>query len=639
MVNTWDICSHCRFDGKRQYVADFWRAKRYKNHMGFLSDPAAKTTALKGGDSGDQPRFFGDGEQVSIGSDPAGGNTLRIAQAQINPIVGDLSGNSALITGAIGQARAMGAALVVAPELAVCGYPPEDLLLKPRFLADCRAALDGIAPATGGITAIVGFPEGSGGAVYNSAAVFSDGLLKAIYRKIELPNYGVFDERRYFQPGSRGLLIQLGGRRIMVTICEDLWIAGNSVEKYAVDECAELVVNLSSSPFNAGKLGQRLAVLSGFAQRTGCMVSYTNLVGGQDELVFDGGSLVLSPEGALVACAARFEPSLIIHDLEPPRKQGPAVGQAQTIVIDGNIAESEDELAPVCRPEMGPLDEIIAALELGVRDYLHKNGFAKAVLGLSGGIDSALTAALAVRAMGAENVVGVTMPSLYTSDETRSDAELLAANLGIKLLTVPVKNIYEVSINEMAQALGPGKLGVEAENLQARIRGNILMTLSNRFGWLVLTTGNKSETAVGYCTLYGDMAGGFALIKDVPKTLVYQLAQRVNELFEREVIPPSTIERPPTAELRPDQKDSDSLPEYDDLDPLLKAYVEDDKVLDEVAALGHAPKDTVARVVRMVDVNEYKRRQAPPGVKITPKAFGRDRRLPITNRYRPGWES
>jgi NAD+ synthase (glutamine-hydrolysing) len=567
---------------------------------------------------------------------------LRIAQAQINPTVGDISANLALICEQAHAARAAGAHLVTFPELALTGYPPEDLLLKPRFLADSRAAVRELAKSCSQTNMVVGFADADPelGRCYNAAAVISQGEVRAVYRKKELPNYGVFDEMRYFAPGNQCLLLDLDHVRLMVTICEDVWVEGDDCEICALRQKAQVVLNLSASPFHAGKLDIRKQIIARFAQNTGAYVCYNNMVGGQDELVFDGGCLVISPQGETVACSPRFKPDLQVVDLElPPAVELPDLEDAPGVTslrLPLPYPEPPRPKAPYCAVEMGYLAETYAALVLGTRDYMGKNGFRRVVLGLSGGIDSALTACVAVEALGRENVTGVTMPSQFTSGETRSDAELLAANLGIKLLTVPVAHIYHIYLDELREAFGPGPAGVEHENLQARIRGNILMALSNRFGWLVLTTGNKSETAVGYCTLYGDMAGGFAVIKDVPKTLVYQLSAYVNQKARRELIPVSTIERPPSAELRPDQKDSDSLPPYEVLDPILEAYVENDLVLDEIVAQGYDPT-TVRDVIRLVDINEYKRRQAPPGVKITPKAFGRDRRLPITNHYRPGF--
>ena len=568
---------------------------------------------------------------------------LRIAQAQINTIVGDISANLAMICEQAQSARAAGAHLVTFPELAVTGYPPEDLLIKPRFLADSRAAVRELAKTCQGINMVVGFADvdPDKGRCYNAAAVISQGEVAAVYRKKELPNYGVFDEKRYFTPGSDCLLLELDGIRLMVTICEDVWVQGDECEICALSQKAQVVLNISASPFHAGKLDIRKEILARFARDTGTHVCYNNLFGGQDEVVFDGGCLVISPQGETLACAPRFKPHLQIVDLNlPPAVELPDLDDApgvSSVRLPLPCPEPPRPQAPFCSPEMGYLAETYQALVLGTRDYMGKNGFTRAVLGLSGGIDSALTACVAVDALGAENVTGVTMPSQFTSGETLGDAERLAANLGIKLITVPVAHIYHIYLDELREAFGPGAPGVEHENLQARIRGNILMALSNRFGWLVLTTGNKSETAVGYCTLYGDMAGGFAVIKDVPKTLVYELSGFVNRKAGRELIPVTTIERAPSAELRPDQKDSDSLPPYEVLDPILEAYVENDLVLDEIVALGH-DSATVREIIRLVDINEYKRRQAPPGVKITPKAFGRDRRLPITNHYRPGFD-
>ncbi|MHB8836491.1 MAG: NAD+ synthase [Candidatus Methylomirabilia bacterium] len=542
---------------------------------------------------------------------------FRVALAQINPTVGDLRGNLELLVAFAGQAREAGAHLVVFPELALSGYPPEDLLLNPLFVRECRAALDEAARRCAGIDALVGFPEGEGGRVHNAAALLRDGRVAGISRKTELPNYGVFDEHRYFTPGAGPLLADAGGVGCLITICEDIWVAGGVVERMARERRPGLVLNLSASPFHAGKLAERHAAAARFAQAARAPVCYANLVGGQDELVFDGGSFVAAADGRIVAAARRFEEDLIVVDFTA----GPA----------GVLAAATTP--PPTDPDR--LGEIHAALVLGTRDYLGKNRFSKAVIGLSGGIDSALTAAIAVAALGAERVIGVSMPSRFNSGETRDDAALVAQNLGIHFLEVPIQDVYEGYLELLA---GPfdhgdhGDHGVAGENLQARVRGNILMALSNRFGWLVLTTGNKSETAVGYCTLYGDMAGGFAVIKDVPKTLVWELAAYVNRRAGRELIPESTIARVPSAELRPNQRDEDSLPPYPVLDAILAAYVEELRSPDEIAGLGFDPR-TVERVIRLVDGSEYKRRQAPPGVKLTPRAFGRDRRLPITNRW------
>lgn len=561
--------------------------------------------------------------------------------AQVNPVVGDFAANVGLIEDFLQQARQQGADLAVFPELCVCGYPPEDLLHKPRFLEDTRQALGLAARAAQGLTAVVGYAEAHEGLVYNSAAVLHQGHILGSYRKMELPNYGVFDEKRYFTPGPGGLLLDLGPTRLLICICEDIWVPGNHTEHCAGAYRAQVTINISASPFHAGKLVERRQIVEGFARRTGSLVCYANLVGGQDELVFDGGSLVIDARGEVLAQGRRFHEDLVVCDLElPAGPDRPSVQAPDGLLSLPAPARPRPASAPPASrglaAEPGPASEVYQALVLGTGDYVRKNGFQKVVLGLSGGVDSSLVAAIAVEALGPDNVLGVTMPSQFTSRETRSDAEILAANLGIRLITVPIQAILAVYLSELEEAFGPGPRGVEVENLQARIRGNILMGLSNRFGWLVLTTGNKSETAVGYCTLYGDMAGGFAVIKDVPKTLVYQVAEHLNAAAARELIPQSVLTRPPSAELRPDQKDEDSLPPYAVLDPILTAYVEQDLVMDEIAALGHDPQ-VVREIVRLVDLNEYKRRQAPPGVKITPKAFGRDRRLPITNHYRPGW--
>ncbi len=539
---------------------------------------------------------------------------FRVALAQINPTVGDLRGNLERIVAFAGRAREAGARLVVFPELSLSGYPPEDLLLNPLFVSGCRDALLEAARRCAGIDAVVGFPEGAGGRVHNAAALLRDGTVAKISRKTELPNYGVFDEHRYFTAGDGALVADAGGVPCLITICEDIWVAGGAVERLARERRPGLVLNLSASPFHAGKLAERHAAAARFSRAAGAPVCYTNLVGGQDELVFDGGSFVMAADGRIAAAAKRFDEDLLVVDFSP----GP--GGAQT------------PAAASVAPDPDRLGEIHAALVLGTRDYLGKNRFSKAVIGLSGGIDSAFTAAVAVEALGADRVVGVSMPTRFNSGETRSDAALVAANLGIRFLEIPIQNVYEGYLELLAGPFDNADPGVAGENLQARVRGNILMALSNRFGWLVLTTGNKSETAVGYCTLYGDMAGGFAVIKDVPKTLVWELAAHLNRRAGRELIPESTIARVPSAELRPNQRDEDSLPPYPVLDAILAAYVEELRTPDEIAGLGFDPR-TVERVIRLVDGSEYKRRQAPPGVKITPRAFGRDRRLPITNRW------
>lgn len=550
---------------------------------------------------------------------------LRISLAQINPTVGNFKLNADKIIKAIQEAKKAKADIITFPELAICGYPPEDLLLKHNFLRDNRTSLENITKYTEGISAIIGFADMIDHKVYNSAALISDKKLVDIYHKVELPNYGVFDEKRYFTPGDRCLTFEIKGIKASINICEDVWIIGSKVENYIKDNRVKIVFNISSSPFYAGKLSIRRDVLMGFARRTNTYVCYNNLVGGQDELVFDGGSLIIGPHGELIAKAKRFDEDLLTVDVQ--------IDDSQGIDLTNAKGQCELEYSPRVEPELGRAEEIYSALVLGTRDYVRKNGFKKVVLGLSGGIDSSLTAVIAVDALGKENVIGINMPSKYTSDETKSDAQILAENLGIKFMTIPINAIFTSYLESLKEPFGDDNYGIEAENLQARIRGNILMAMSNRFGWLVLTTGNKSETAVGYCTLYGDMAGGFAVIKDVPKMLVYELANYVNTKAQREIIPISVIKRPPTAELRPNQKDEDSLPPYSILDPILKAYIEEDKSLNEIVGCGFNI-ETVKDVLRMVDRNEYKRRQAPPGVKITPKAFGKDRRLPITNHYR-----
>ncbi len=563
---------------------------------------------------------------------------LRIVQAQINTTVGDLDGNRAKIASSIQQAKQLKADIVTFPELAVSGYPPEDLILKNHFLKDCKDTVHEIAREVSGITALIGFPAGERKAAYNAAALITDGRVVSVYYKMELPNYGVFDEKRYFTPGTTPLVFLLDGTPILVTICEDIWVEGNALEKYGKERGVAVSLNISGSPYHAGKLSIQQDIAARFARGTNSYLCYNNLVGGQDELVFNGTSLVVDPAGRLVARAALFEEGLLVTDIEvdPSRKLTGRAGSGhereEAVVVRGYSGGAREKTAPAVVSLPDRVEEIYRALVLGTRDYVRKNGFKKVVMGLSGGIDSSLVAAIAVDALGAENVNGVTMPSVYTSSETFSDAGELAENLGVRLITVPIKEIFSTYIDQLSVVFGDSAEGVWAENLQARIRGNILMALSNKYGWLVLTTGNKSETAVGYSTLYGDTAGGFAIIKDVPKTVVYELSACVNKVAGTEVIPKSVIVRPPTAELRPNQKDEDSLPPYAVLDRILAHYVEEDMSPDEIIALGF-DKNQVCDTVRRVYTNEYKRRQSPPGIKITHKAFGRDRRLPITNRY------
>lgn len=564
-------------------------------------------------------------------------SVVRLAQAQINVTVGAFNENRHTIRAWIERAKDAGADLVTFPELAVCGYPPEDLLTFQRFRRDNRRFLELLVGDCADITVVVGFAEEMHGRVYNAAAVIHDRELIGVYHKMELPNYAVFDEKRYFSEGTEGLVIEIRGVRFSVTVCEDVWVPGSPAEAVAVNGKAHALLNVSASPFHRGKLFEREGIHRRFVDATGMNVFFTNLVGGQDELIFDGGSLFMTSSGEVVSRARRFEPDLLITDFDPavypPMRKPTASPDVPVQVVQPRVPDSRPEPAIPNRiePAQEGILEIHNALILGIRDYVAKNGFQKAVLGLSGGIDSALTAVLAVTALGKDNVTAVTMPSHVTSTETLTDAGRLAENLHIELLTIPVREIFDVYMNQLADHL-PSDRGVAAENLQARIRGNILMALSNRFGWLVLTTGNKSEIAVGYCTLYGDTAGGFAVIKDVPKTVVYELSRYVNDREAREIIPASIIKRAPSAELKPDQKDEDSLPPYDILDPILKAYVEDQLSPEEITAQGFEAT-TVEYVLGLVDKNEYKRRQAPPGIRITPRAFGKDRRLPITNRY------
>ncbi len=561
---------------------------------------------------------------------------IRIAQAQMNSTVGDFRGNLEKISEWIVRARATGADIVMFPELALCGYPPEDLLFRRKFLRDNRRALDMLAPRCRGLLVLVGFADSVDVKARNAAALLANGTVLDIYHKIELPNYGVFDEKRYFEPGSRCSIFEISGVRVCVTICEDIWVEGSLTEACAIKNDAQITLNISGSPFYADKLAVRRSIVKRFARATNTLVCYTNMVGGQDELVFDGGSMVVDASGELLGCAKFFQEDLFVTDIniDSLATKGPLwdiCGQPSQLKFEA--ATGRPYLKPSICPALGRIEEIYLALVLGTKDYVRKNGFKKVVIGLSGGIDSALTAAIAVKAVGADNVVGVTMPSEYTSTGTFSDAAALAKNLNIELITLPINSVFDAYVKAMEEPLSKGSPSIELENLQARIRGNMLMTLSNRFGWLVLTTGNKSETAVGYSTLYGDTAGGFAVVKDVPKTLIYELSEYVNQQAGKELIPRSVIERAPSAELKPDQKDEDSLPPYPVLDPILTAYVEEDKAPEEIENFEPA---LVREVIRMVDRNEYKRRQAPPGVKITPKAFGKDWRLPITNRYLDG---
>ena len=544
---------------------------------------------------------------------------MRIALGQFNSIVGDLPGNVRKMQEFYTRAAEEKVDLLIFPELAVCGYPPEDLVLKHHFLEECTKNIEKVAASCPGITIIAGFVETAQGVSHNSAALMRGGRIIKIYRKIQLPNFGVFDERRYFQPGTEPLIVEIRGIRVAITICEDIWHP-----KWLTDflkKCLpiNLLVNISSSPFHYGKIAVKEQILKECAIKLNCAVAYCNLVGGQDEILFDGRSILTDTTGKTIAKARAFEEDLLIADVITDKS--------------GKI-----EIIPLGQPAAQPeniIDEIYQALVLGTRDYTHKNGFKKVLLGLSGGIDSSVVAAVAVAALGKENVIGITMPTQFNSPETISDAGKLAQNLDIEFMTIPIHDILEKFDDSLKKVQGWESEGIAYENLQARIRGTILMSLSNKTGSMVLTTGNKSETAVGYSTLYGDTAGGFAVIKDVPKTIVYKIAEHINKIAGSEIIPNDVITRPPSAELKKDQKDTDSLPDYDLLDDILKGYVEEDKSASQLIQSG-LPRDIVLRVIRMVDKNEYKRRQSPPGVKITAKAFGKDRRLPITNHYKSG---
>ncbi len=570
---------------------------------------------------------------------------LRVGLAQINMTVGDLEGNTAKIIGNISAARDRGADVVVFPELAVTGYPPEDLLLKRNFVEDNAAALRSIAAETKGITAIVGFVDMNSD-IYNAAAILHNGQIAGIQHKFFLPNYGVFDEDRYFQAGTQMQVYKRGHIVFGVEVCEDIWYAEGPHALQSLVGGAHVIFDVNSSPFHAGKWKFRERMLGTRAVDNSCAIVYLNAVGGQDELVFDGHSLIVSPSGDVLFRCKAFEEQLAVVDLDlapveharlaDPRRRKAKLNTSKVMPVPEielvPIAKTTEdgELSVTSRPP-GTIEEVYKALVLGTRDYVNKNGFREVVLGMSGGIDSALTACVACDALGADRVRVVVMPSEYSSNETQSDAELISANLGIRCDRIAINDVFAAYKKSLAGVFEGTDPGVAEENLQARIRGNLLMALSNKFGLLVLTTGNKSEMACGYSTLYGDMAGGFAVIKDCPKTLVYKLSEYRNSISP--VIPESIIIRPPSAELRPDQKDSDTLPPYEVLDPILMAYVEEDRSIKEIVGMGF-DEATVARVVRLVDRNEYKRRQAAPGVKITPKAFGRDRRLPITNRYR-----
>ena len=598
---------------------------------------------------------------------------MRLALCQLNATVGDISGNAERIAAGMQAARDAGADLVLFPELAITGYPPEDLLMKEHFLSDARSALEDLAARTHEVIAIVGFPERAEH-VHNAAAVLADGAIRAIYRKVHLPNYGVFDEHRYFSAGTAGGLLEVGSERIGVTVCEDMWIPGAPASDEAAAG-ATLLLNISASPYHAGKGAEREQMFAERARANVACVAFCALVGGQDELVFDGRSCVIDHTGAVIARAAQFEEELLVCDLDlsavgsarerrAPARNGVTLEEPRLLAAlplpSAHAAARPRASAGRVQEPLGPLEaEVYAALMLGLRDYVQKNGFAHVVLGLSGGIDSALVACLAADSLGPERVSAVVMPSPYSSAETQQDARELARKLGLSTHEMTIEAVMDAYGYTLAPALAdladpaerataergrpgtPASIGgLTAENLQARIRGNLLMALSNRFGWLVLTTGNKSEMSVGYSTLYGDLAGGLAVIKDVPKTLVYALSEWRNSpgagalgLEPSAPIPRSVIERAPSAELRPGQRDEDSLPPYPVLDRIVNGYVELDRSREELVAEGLDPQ-YVDQAIRLIDLAEYKRRQAPPGIKVTTRAFGRDRRMPITNRYR-----
>ena len=561
----------------------------------------------------------------------------------MNATVGDLGGNARIIAQRMAEARDAGAHIVAFPELAVTGYPPEDLLLKSTFVDANQKALLSLQKHSRDITAVVGFVERDVD-LFNAAAILHDGQWVATYRKQRLPNYGVFDELRYFRPGAEELLLEISGSLVGITICEDIWYPGGPVERLATAG-ADLVVNINASPYHRGKWADRHRMLATRASDYGVVIAYVNLVGGQDELVFDGDSIVVSPSGALLAESQPFRDELLICDIDVDqvfraRLHDPASRQharrepesVRRLVLTDKPLKAFEPIPDPLPVEHDDVAEVYAALVMGTRDYVRKNGFKHVVLGLSGGIDSTLVAAIAVDALGAECVTGVSMPSQYSSEHSKTDAHELANTLGITMLTLPIREVFDRTVELLAPTFSGRAADLAEENLQARIRGNLLMALSNKFGWMVLTTGNKSELATGYSTLYGDMAGGFAVLKDVPKTLVYDLCRWRNAHGGVQIISESVLTKPPSAELRPDQKDEDSLPPYEVLDPILQKYVEEDWGVDELVGAGFE-RATVQKVVALVDRNEYKRRQAPPGVKITERAFGKDRRLPITNKY------
>jgi len=570
---------------------------------------------------------------------------VRIALAQVNPTVGDLAGNTKLVVEWIERARKADADIVCFPELVITGYPPEDLVLKPSFVRDNLAQLDLVARASRGIAVVVGFVDRDGD-LFNAAAFIHDGEIKAVYHKVFLPNYGVFDEKRYFVPGHRAPIVRLDGVPIGISVCEDCWFPAGPMA-WEAEHGAHLLININGSPYHYGKRAPREAMVGGRAAAYGAFVAWVNTVGGQDELVFDGNSVVFDPHGRQVAHAESFAEDLLVCDIDPEQPvhispeelrheaQGAERLELQVEELTCTSPPRSQARSRIDNRLATPLEgaaEIYAAVVLGTRDYMRKQGFDKVVIGMSGGIDSALTAAIACDALGAQNVIGVRMPSRHTSNESLDDAVLVAENLGMQIMDFAIEPPHRGFEEILAPAFKGTTQGVAEENLQPRIRSTILHALSNKFGYIVLSTGNKSELATGYGTLYGDIAGGYSVLKDITKTTVYELCRYRNTIGR--AIPERVITKPPSAELKPGQKDTDSLPPYDALDPILIGYIEEDLSPEELVAAGHDPK-TVARVIQLVDRSEYKRRQAPPGVKITPRAFGRDRRMPIVNRYSP----
>ena len=572
---------------------------------------------------------------------------LRVALAQVNATVGDLRGNEAKIADFLTKSKRLDAHLVVFPELAATGYPPEDLLFKPAFIRQNQAMIRRLVSLTRGVTTIIGFADRDrSGCLYNAAAVASNGHWVGSYHKMMLPNYGVFDEKRYFTPGKKPMVLEQqrrrhssDGHRLGLSICEDIWVDQGPCQIEAAAG-SRVLINISASPYHAGKHYERERLLARRARAYRSWICYVNLVGGQDELIFDGGSLIVTPAGKIVFRAPQFNEGLFLVELPweaaGPTKSATAFSLVQVSFKSGAVRSGLGRVGAFRRsaPVLSPDEEIFQALVLGTRDYVEKNGFSHVVLGMSGGIDSALTAAIAVAALGKGKVTAVSMPSRYSSLETRTDARAVAEHLGIAFFEIPIERLFEASLETLRPIFANRTEDVTEQNLQARIRGMILMALSNKFNWLVLSTGNKSEVSTGYCTLYGDMVGGFAVIKDVPKTWVYKLSRTANRFFGRKIIPDSVFTRPPTAELKPNQRDQDTLPVYEQLDRIVKAYVEEDRPAVEIQKVAKVSKKELTRVLRMIDFSEYKRRQAAIGIKITPRAFGKDRRVPITNRFR-----